>query len=222
METARTQTATHRNRFDPFIESAASDEAVLQRLDSLLAVNAENAREKVLFRSEREKIEASLMVNPLSDQQVFAYFGLLLGIFPPAAIFSRFFTDGNFRGDDFWFLGVMAIVNLISAVVGFFSGKFVGKIVGELERATWTKMLLALPFIGILWGILAGGAGGIIIFVIGAIFGGMFGAAVGGVALPAFTIIHRLLKKGNFIDRKHFLPLAFGLTLIICAFILGL
>ena len=222
MEIARTRTATHRNRFNPFIENEGDNEATLQRLDALLAVNAESVREKTLFRSEREKIEASLMVNPLSDRQAFAYFGLLLGIFPPAAIFFRFFTDGNFRGDDFWFLGVVAVVNLISAVVGFFSGKFIGKVTGELEKTTWTKMLLALPFVGILWGILAGGAGGVVVFVIGAVFGGMFGAAVGGVALPAFTIFHRLLKKGNFVDRKHFLPLAFGITLIICAFILGL
>ncbi|MBA3695103.1 MAG: hypothetical protein H0W77_17005, partial [Acidobacteria bacterium] len=65
-------------------------------------------------------MEAALMKNPLSDKQVFAYFGLLLGIFPPAAIFSRFLmNEGNFRGEDFWILGVVAIVNLISAVVGY-------------------------------------------------------------------------------------------------------
>lgn len=83
-------------------------------------------------------------------------------------------------------------------------------------------MLLALPFVGILWGILAGGAGGIIIFVVGAVFGAMLGAAVGSVALPVFAIFHRLLKTGEFIDRRQFLPLAFGITLIISAFILGL
>ncbi|MCY7377448.1 MAG: hypothetical protein LH472_15920 [Pyrinomonadaceae bacterium] len=222
METTRTPTATHRNDFDPFINSG-NDELTLRRLDTLLAVNAENAREKAIFHSEQEKTEASLMPNPLTDKQVFAYFGLLLGIFPPAAIFTRFFvTEGNFRGDDFWIIGVVAIINLISAIVGYFSGKFIGTIVGELEKMSWSKMLFALPFVGILWGIMAGGAGGIIIFIIGAVFGASLGAAVGSVALPAFTIFHRLLKKGDVIDRRHFLPLAFGVTLIICAFILGL
>jgi hypothetical protein len=58
--------------------------------------------------------------------------------------------------------------------------------------------------------------------VIGAFFGAFLGAAVGSVALPTFTIFHRLLKKGDKLDSQHFLPLAFGVTLIICAFILGM
>ncbi len=223
METARTQTAPHRNDFNPLVNGGGSDELTLQRLDSLLAHNAETAREKAMFRTEREETEASLMTNPMTDRQVFAYFGLLLGIFPPAAMFTRFFiNEASFRNDEFWLIGVVAIINLISAVVGYFSGRFVGKIVGKLEKASWTMMLFALPFIGILWGILAGGAGGIIVFVVGAIFGAMLGAMVGSAALPVFAIFHRLLKKGDVIDRKHFLPLAFGVTLIICAFVLGL
>jgi len=175
----------------------------------------------MLFHCEKERMEAALMKNPLSDIQVFAYFGLLLGIFPSAAIFARFFINANFRIEDFWILGVVAVVNLISAMVGYFSGKVVGKIVGEFERLSWSKMLLVLPFIGFLWGALAGGAGGIIIFLVGALFGAMFGAAVGSLALPAFTIFHRLMKCGDKLELKHFLPLSFGVTFIVCAFILG-
>jgi len=164
-----------------------------------------------------------MLVNLLSVKQAFAYFGLLLGAIPPAAIFTRFLINGgNFRGEDVWILGVVAIINLISATVGYFSGRLVGKIVFELEKQPWIYMLLALPFIGILWGILAGGAGGVIVFGIGALVGAMFGAAVGAAALPIFTIFHRLLKRGDKIDRRQFLPLAFGVTFIICAFILGL
>jgi len=175
-----------------------------------------------LFRSEQEKTEASLMENPLSVRQAFAYFGLLLGAFPPAALFTRFFWDaGIFHNEDFWMLGVAAVINLISAVVGYFSGNLIGKIVGELEKQSWVRMIFALPFVGILWGIIAGGAGGIIVFVIGAIFGALLGAAVGAAALPVFTIFHRLLKKGDQIDRRQFLPLAFGVTFIVCAFVLG-
>lgn len=223
METARTTTAPLRNDFNPFINGGENDQPTLQRLDSLLAINAEIAREKSLFQSERERTEKSLMSNPLTSKQAFAYFGLLLGTFPPAAIFARFFMNASsFRNDEIWLIGVIAIVNLISAVVGYFSGKLVGRIVGGLEEMSWTKMLLILPFVGILWGILSGGAGGIIIFIVGAVFGAALGAMVGGVALPAFAISHRLLKKGDAIDRKHFLPFAFGITFIICAFIFGL
>jgi len=175
----------------------------------------------MLFSSEKERMQAALMKNPMSEKQVFAYFGLLLGIFPPAAIFARIFMAGNYRAEDFWILGVAAVVNLISAVVGYFSGKVVGKMVGELERLSCSKMLLILPFVGFLWGALAGGAGGIIIFLIGAVVGAMFGAAVGSLALPAFTILYRSMKCGDKLERKHFLPLSFGITFIICALILG-
>lgn len=63
---------------------------------------------------------------------------------------------------------------------------------------------------------------GIFIFLIGAIFGAMIAGAVGGLALPIFTIFHRWLKKGEVIERNQFLPIAMGITFIICALILGL
>lgn len=222
MEIRNTKTVIYQADFNTFESYDRSDELARKRLDTLLALNAETAREKSLYASDEEKTEAGMMKNPLSTEQTFAYFGLLLGTLPPAALFTRFLLDTRFRPEEAWILGVIAVVNLISAVVGYFSGKLIGKIVRETEKASWTKMILLLPFIGILWGILAGGAGGIIIFVIGAIFGAMFGAAVGVFALPAFTIFHRLLKRGDKIDRKHFLPLAFGITFIVSAFMLGL
>lgn len=224
METRRnTQTAIHQTYSNLLAESARDDELTQKRLDALLILNAEIAREKCLYHSEQEKAQAMLMENPLSVKKTFAYFGLLLGMFPPAAMFARFFWDaGNIRGEDFWLLGVAAVINLISAVIGYFSGNLIGKIVFELEKQSWTRMIIALPFVGVLWGIVAGGAGGIIVFVVGAIFGALLGAVVGAAALPIFTIFHRLLKKGDLIDRRQFFPLAFGVTFIICAFILGL
>jgi hypothetical protein len=222
METRTTQTAISQTNVNG-IAVFDNGELAQKRLDVLLAVNADIAREKSLFHTERERNEAALMTYPLSYEKTFALFGLLLGIFPPTAIFIKFLSEkGVLRGEDFWVLGVAAIIILISATVGYFSGRLVGKIVGELEKFSWTLMLIALPFIGILWGALAGGAGGVIIFVFGAIFGAILGAMVGGVALPIFAVVHRLMKKGDLIDRKHFLPLAFGITFIISAFILGL
>ncbi len=108
------------------------------------------------------------------------------------------------------------------AISGYFSGKLIGKMVAETEKWSWAAMILIAPFIGILWGIMAGGAGGIFIFLIGAIFGAMIAGAVGGLALPIFTIFHRWLKKGEVIERNQFLPIAMGITFIICALILGL
>ena len=161
--------------------------------------------------------------NPLSTVQAFSYFGLILGIFSPAAMFTRFLIDSKgLRSEDVWILGILAIVNVLSAVVGYSSGKLIGKIVREVEGYPWWAMVSLLPFIGMFWGIMTGGASGIIILVIGALFGAVLGGAVGSVALPIFTVFHRLLKKGEVIDRRHFLPLAFGISFIVCGFILGL
>ena len=223
MEYGSTQTAARQIARRSNADVKSDGDFIVERLDSLLKINAEIAREKSTFISEREKLEASLMKNPLSVEKTFAYFGLLLGAFPPAALFTRFFIDSRiFQSEDVWILGVAAIVTLISTVVGYFSGKFIGNIVIEAEKLSWSKMLTTLPFVGIIWGMMAGGAGGIIIFGVGAFFGAMIGSLVGSVALPFFSIFHRLLKRGDKIESKHFLPLAFGIAFIISAFFLGL
>jgi len=219
MENRETKTAYREQSLNQFSNYDRDGELVQQRLNTLLAINAETARQKSMYSSDREKLEAEMMLNPFSLEQTFSYFGLLLGIFPPAALFVRFAIDARV---DAWVFGVMFVINMISAVVGFFSGKVVAKTIRELEKTSWLKMILVVPFIGLLWGIVTGAAGGIVVFIIGAFFGAILGGIVGSAALPAFTVLHRLLKHGESIERKHFLPLAFGITFIICGFILGL
>lgn len=223
METRKTQIVAKPTNLAASANFESDNEFTQKRLDALLKTNAETAREKSLFRSEQEKNNRALMKNPLSAKQTFQYFGLLLGTFTPLAIFVRLFSDKEiFRGEDFWFVGVVAVVNLISAIVGYFSGGMIAGIVADLERQSWQRMILTLPFVGMLWGIMAGGAGGAVIFLFGAFFGAALGAAVGSVALPAFVVIYRALKNGDQIDRRHFLPIASGITFVISAFILGL
>ncbi len=220
METGNTEIAERRFNFDAY----TNDEQLAEkRLSILLAMTAETNRRREMFATDREEREAALMSNPLSGEKTFSYFGLLLGAFTPAAIFTRIFIDTKtFQTDEFWILGVAIIVNLIAAIAGFFSGKFIAGIVRDIERVSWTQMILTLPFIGIFWGMLAGGAGGLIVFLFGAFLGASLGAAVGGIALPLFVVFHRLLKRGDQIEGKHFLPLAFGVAFVISAFILGL
>ena len=224
MDQRPTATA-NRQHFTNLCESGRRDHSELayQRLNTLLELNAKTARDKTLYKSEQEKLEAGLMRHPLDTGKTFSYFGLMLGTFPPAAIFIKFLTESpDFQMENLWVLGVIFIINIITATVGFFSGKLIGKMVRDVETYSWWLMLLLLPLIGMFWGVLAGGAGGVIVFLFGALFGGMFGAMVGGAALPVFTVLHRLLKKDEAIEFKHFLPLAFGVTFAICAFILGL
>lgn len=222
MDSGNTHTQTRKTDNIALENYQHTGELTLQRLDALLGLNAETAREKALFKSESEKTEAELMINPIAINKAFPYFGLVLGVFTPAAIFTRFLMDaGNFRGEDSWVLGVLAVVNLVTAVTGYFSGKLIAAMIEKIENYSWLSFAFLLPLIGILWGIMSGAAGGAVILIFGALFGALFGAAVGCAALPVFAIFHRLLKKGEFIELKHFLPLAFGVTFTICAFILG-
>lgn len=223
MDTRDTQTTTRQTAHFTFEDYQSADELALQRLESLLSINAETARQKAMFSSDREQMEAALMENPVSLNKSFSFFGLMLGLFTPAAIFTRFLMEtGNFRAEDSWVFGILAVVNLVTAITGYFSGKLISKLVSKTENFSWLPMIFLLSLIGILWGFMSGGAGGAIILLFGAIFGAIFGAMVGFVALPVFAIFHRLLKKGEFIEFKHFLPLSFGITIAISAFILGL
>jgi hypothetical protein len=220
MEHRQTQTADRQQNLNQFAGFDRRDgELVKQRLNTLLAINAETARQKAMYHSDREEMEAGMMKNPLSLEKTFSYFGMMLGIFPPAAMFIRFAVENRLDG---WVFGVMFIINLVSAVVGFFSGKVVARMVRLVENSSWSAMILLLPLIGLIWGIVTGAAGGVIVFFFGAFFGAVLGGIVGAAALPFFTIFHRLLKKGESIELKHFLPVAFGVTFIICGYILGL
>lgn len=217
----RTETNINRGISDQVFNG---DSGVEDRLAVLLAVNAEIAREKSLFRDERERLEAAVMMHPIAPDKVYSYFGLMIGALVPAAIFTRLLWNGggDLRPEDAFVMILFVLTNVTAAVTGFFSGKLVGRSVAYLHGLSLGRSLLLLPFLGLVWGMAAGAAGGVFIFVIGAIFGAVLGGLVGAVALPAFALLHRMMKSGEMIDRKHFLPLAFGVTLTICSFILGL
>lgn len=189
----------------------------------LLEANREIAAERSLYRSDRERLEAGMMLKPLAAEKAFAHFGLMLGTLPPFAIFFRYLLEVSPRSNvEPWVIMLMTASILFSAFVGRFSGQVIGTAVRHFEKRSWSSMVLIMPFVGFLWGIVAGGAGGFPIFVIGAFFGAILGGVVGALTLPAFVILHRLVKRGDVIDQRHFLPLALGVTLTICSFILGL
>ena len=82
--------------------------------------------------------------------------------------------------------------------------------------------LLMLPLIGAAWGAVAGFAGGLVFFGLGAIAGLICAVPVGIIAFTLFAPLHRLLARGGMIDARHFWPLACGVTMIISALILGI
>lgn len=191
------------------------------RLNWLEAANAEIARRKQQFRLERHEYEAELMRSPVAVKDAYAYFGLLLGLLPPAAIFGKIFKYGLAENA----LGVFALcllMNLVCAFVGkFIAGAFAASFI-NFERKSRTKMLFLSALLGFCWAIITGAAGGAIFFGFGAIFGAICAVPVGVAAFPVFASIHRTLERGGEIEWKHFLPIAFGISTAISAFIVGM
>jgi hypothetical protein len=216
----RTRTNPCRNITSDTLDS---DRVVEERLAVLLALNSEIAREKASFRDERERLEAAAMAGPMTPEKAFSYFGLIVGSLTPATIFARLLIDsGGMRPDTAWLLILLLATNVTTALTGFFTGKLIGRTVAYIHELSYGRSLILLPLMGLIWGMASGAAGGLFLFVIGAFFGALVGGVVGAVALPVFAVLHRLMRRGEMIDRSHFLPLAFGVTLTICSFVLGL
>ena len=165
-----------------------------------------------------------LMRRPLPSQRTYAQFGMLLGALPPAAIFIRAVGYGftqPFANDTVVFI-MCLLMNIVCCITGRRMGSKLGRTLDTMERLSWSKMLLLLPLMGAAWGCVAGAAGGVVFFFIGALFGIACAVPVGMLAFTLFTPLHRLLARGGMIDARHFWPLACGVTMTISALILGM
>lgn len=163
------------------------------------------------------------MRRPLNIRRAFALLGLMLGIFPPAAIFIKMFGYGLGGQNSSALLFILCLLmNFTCAGVGYVMGGALSRAVENIERENWTMMMLLLPIIGAGWGAVTGAAGGLLFVGIGAIFGAIFAIPVGALAFTLFAPLHRLLARGGMIDVRHFWPLASGATLVAAALVLGL
>lgn len=167
-----------------------------------------------------------MMRRPVGVEHAFAFFGLLLGTLPPAAIFIRVFGDWPTREPGWSGLGLVGMclaMSIICAVVGHRMGRAVGHpMLAGAERRSWTRMLLLTLVAAFVWGAATGAAGGAVFFGIGAIFGVIFALAVALPAFVVFTALHRLLARGGMIDARHLRPLAWGTAATAAALVLGL
>ena len=163
------------------------------------------------------------MRRPLDVRRVYARFGLMLGLFPPAAIFIKLFSYGLGGHEPSALLFILCLLmNFTCAGVGYVMGVALGRSIGNLMRDSWTAMLLLASTLGIAWGAVTGSAGGLLFIGIGAIFGALFAIPVGALAFFMFAPLHRLLARGGMIDARHFWPLASGISLCAAALVLGL
>ncbi len=187
----------------------------IEWLKSQLACEDEPSRLKRAARIEAEK---SLMLNPVSTPQAFAFFGTLLGLLPPAAIFYRLFGYGIFKGalgapttsEGRWLMLLCLGMNIVCCLVGRMTGRKIGGAVEWSEKLSWGWMLVVPAMLGILWGIITGGLGGLLFFIIGAVGGVFFGASIGALAFALFTPFHRMFTWDGMIDSRHLGALLFG------------
>lgn len=190
-----------------------------------MARDAENKQKQKLFRRQTHEFEAALIRRPLALQDAYGQFGLLLGIVPPAAIFGRIIFDLARSGSNsavWFFVAIFVLMNIVCAFVGRAMGRSLAHSAAKLERASWSAMLMTVPFVGLLWGMVTGFVGGLIFFGFGALAGFLIAAPIGAIAFALFAVFHRLFERGTIIDQRHFLPVACGISLTIAAFILGL
>jgi hypothetical protein len=197
-----------------------SEIEIVERLNWLIKANAEIEKSKTGTSGLQIQVAKSAMSHPMDSNQTFACLGLLLGTFPPASFFVVFMSGMN--GPSPAVAALLIWVTSICGIAGYYSGKLVSRMLDALRGRSFSLQAFCVPMTGLIWGAISGAAGGIFIFIIGAVFGAVLGAVVGAVALSAFYPLFRLTANMGWIELKHFLPLAFGVTFTICAYILSL
>lgn len=176
-----------------------------------------------MYRTDRERIDAGLMTNPINSKRAFSYFGLLIGTMPPFALIFKIISETvAVERIPILFLVLLGTAGVTTGVVGYATGRFVPGAVNGFARFRLANRVVLLSLVGFVWGGFSGAIGGLFIFIIGAFFAAIAGGVIGAVALPVLVALHTALRRGDLIEIKHFLPMAFGVTLSLCAFILGL
>lgn len=165
-----------------------------------------------------------MMRRPVSMRRTYALFGMLLGTFPPAAIFFKVFGSELSRQKFFlsWWLLLILAMNVACCLAGRFFGSKISLMLNGIERRSWTKKFLLALFAGWCWATGTGAAGGFVFYGFGAIFGALFAMPVGLLAFALFMPLHRSVARGGMIEARHLWPLACGVTMTLTALILGL
>ncbi len=200
---------------------ARLDQECAARLNWLLRANEQAAQHRRRFRNAREEEEMMLMRHPLSARRAFAFYGMLTGTLPPAAIFYKSFGWANVASET-WLLLICVLMSVACAATGYWFGGVLSQSLADLKRKGWHRALLGALWLGAVWGACAGALGGLVFFGIGAVFGATYGLLGGALAFALFTPLHRLLSRGDMIDARHFWPVACGITAALAALIVNL
>lgn len=159
----------------------------------------------------------------MSSVTVFSTFGLMVGMLPLLAIaFKTISVPIRVELHHLFFLFLLAISTIATGLVGAALGKGVPTTLDAIRKLRTPNQIAALIGTGVAWGAVAGAAGGVFLFLIGALVGAFIGGFIGAIAVPPMAFAYEVLRRGDVMDSRHFLPIAFGISLTISAFILGL
>jgi len=184
-------------------------------------LNAEVARQKSLYRDDRERLEAFMMSHPIDLRSAYAYFGLMIGIMPLLAWLLALCMLRGARGGVPAVLLIFIAAGAVTGIVGYLTGRFVATAVERAGQFRQPNRIMLIVLTGLAWGAVSGAAGGLLIFIVGAIFAAIIGGVIGALCLPVIATLFGLVRKGDLIELKHFLPITLGTTLSVCAFVVG-
>lgn len=147
------------------------------------------------------------------------FFGIAIGTVPTAAILFRLFVLDSSPNPAVLLLAILT--TLVTGFVGYQTAGATSKALERVLSTSFLRSLLLVPIIGLAWGIISGAAGGLFLFVLGAIVGGVIGGMVAGTALPLFVGLYSLSAEEGEISVKRFLPIAAGISGSAAALFLG-
>ena len=117
------------------------------RLAALIAANAETDRRNKLYPTLAVEAEVAAMRRPLTPEDAFAYFGLMIGLLVPASMFIAFALASS--GYTEWIVYTLTTLTTITTTVaGYLFGKVVGRSVDKIASRPGHIRFMLLLLIG--------------------------------------------------------------------------
>lgn len=177
------------------------------------------AADELAGTSGDREISTSFLARRLDLSTSLRFFGIAIGTVPTAAILFRLFVLDSSPNPAVLLLAVLA--TLVTGLVGYLTAGVTAATLERVLSTSFLRSLLLVPIIGLAWGIISGAAGGLFLFVLGALVGGVIGGMVAGTALPLFVGLFNLTAEEGEISVKRFLPIAAGISGSVAALFLG-
>ncbi len=197
---------------------------VMQKLDDdqlyeYRIIELRKATDELAATSDDRPLSTSLLDQRLDLAGSLRLFGVAIGTVPTAAILFRLFVLDSSPNPGVLLLAILATA--VTGLVGYLTAGGTAKALERVLSTSFLRSLLLVPIIGLAWGIISGAAGGLFLFVLGAIVGGAIGGMVAGTALPLFVGLYSLAAEEGEISIKRFLPIAAGISGSAAALFLG-